>query len=180
MENTLITQDRLDELVRLCKLTPKGNIAEVGVYKGGSMKLLCESFPDRTILGYDTFSGLPESKWTQEEVHKPGDFSDNSIEAVSEFLKPLMNYGLLRGTFPEQTGSFHIESKFSFIHVDTDFYKSVKDCIDYFYPKLLSGGIMVFDDYEWPNCPGVKKALDESGLKYQKTNAKFQAYLIKE
>jgi hypothetical protein len=204
MDNTLITQDRLDELVRLCKLTPNtilskdSIIVEVGVYKGGSLKLLGENFPKKLVYGIDTFEGLPIEDWNENEIHKVGDFSDNSYEKVEEFLGDLIvgktkkgNIWLIKGYFPEsflkiiendkeEYKERHTVEQYSFIHVDTDFYKSVKSCIEFFYPKLLKGGIMVFDDYNWPNCPGVKKALDESGLKYEKTNAKYQAYLIKE
>lgn len=182
MENTLITKDRLDELVRLCKETPHGYGMELGVYKGGSLVTLGLSFPDRVFIGIDTFSGLPEKDWSEDEIHKPGDFSDNSIQSVLEFFveKNVKNCGLYQGYFPDCSSLIEDKDPVTFVHVDFDFYEGAKSAIDYFYPRLPKGGIMVFDDFEWPNCPGVKKALDESGLKYQPTRAKFQAYLIKE
>ncbi|MGN6532845.1 MAG: hypothetical protein ACTHK0_13975 [Ginsengibacter sp.] len=65
MENTLITQDRLDAMITLAKKAPGyGYFAEVGVYKGGSLKNLSLSFPDRTIFGFDSFEGLPNQIWT--------------------------------------------------------------------------------------------------------------------
>jgi len=38
----------------------KGDIAEVGVYKGGSAKLICESKGKKNLYLFDTFEGLPE------------------------------------------------------------------------------------------------------------------------
>jgi len=87
MENTLITQDRLDSLVNLCHQTQANLIAEVGVYKGGSLKYLAENFPNAdVILGFDTFEGLPESKWNEKEVHKPGEFSETNNKEEEKFI----------------------------------------------------------------------------------------------
>jgi O-methyltransferase len=47
------------------------------------------------------------------------------------------------------------------VHIDADIYQSVKDSCTFFYPRLESGGIMVFDDYGFPSCPGARKAVDE-------------------
>ena len=178
MNNTLITQDRLDELIRLCGQTTARRIAEVGVYKGGSLKFLAERFPLSLIVGFDTFEGLPKEQWSELEIHSPGEFNDTSIEAVKSFVNA-PNVKLVKGLFPDSANEYS-NVRFDFVHVDTDFYQSVKACIEWFWPRLNTDGIMVFDDFKWPNCPGVKKALDESGLKYQPTRAKFQAYVIKD
>lgn len=175
---TLITDDRLLELNRLCGQTPKGAIVELGNYQGGSLKYLAERFPDRNIIGMDTFEGLPEKDWNESEVHKPGDFNDNSLEAVQKYLKDHRNVTLIKGYFPDSATELE-EQEFSFVHIDFDFYEGMKNGIEFFYPRLVKGGIIVCDDFDWPNCPGVKKALDESGLEYEKTNAKYQAYIKK-
>jgi len=181
MYKTLITEDRLKELVRLADLTPKdGLIVELGVYKGGSLKYMMDNLPVRLFAGFDTFEGLPKEQWNEDEIHKPGDFNDNSIEIVEEYLKDYVNFHLYKGLFPKDIPESFSHYKVSFVHCDLDFYEGAKACIEYFYPKLPVGGIIVFDDYLWENCPGVKKALEESKLKYQPTNAKFQAYIIKE
>ncbi|MEO6327908.1 MAG: TylF/MycF/NovP-related O-methyltransferase [Ginsengibacter sp.] len=178
--NTLITQDRLDAMVALAKKAPdSGYFAEVGVYKGGSLKHLALSFPERFILGFDSFEGLPSEQWSEMEVHTPGEFSDTSMEAVISFLNECNNsVRLLKGIFPGSAESVK-DCKFSFIHIDTDFYLSVKACIEWFWPRLLTGGIMVFDDYGWPNCPGVQKALVEFGKPFKTTGAKYQAFMMK-
>ncbi|MBX2925762.1 MAG: class I SAM-dependent methyltransferase [Chitinophagaceae bacterium] len=177
---SLISEDRINELIRLLRKTPKGLCAELGVYKGGSLKLMAEACPNREFWGFDTFEGLPEADWNEAEVHHPGDFNDTSLEAVQLFLKDNPNVKLIKGYFPQSIAPFEKDDlRFSFIHVDTDFYQSVKACIDYFYPRLKPGGIIVFDDYDWIACPGVKRALDESKLPYKPTLAKYQAYIRK-
>lgn len=178
MDNTLITQDRLDEIVRLAgEAAVGGQFAEVGVYKGGSLKELHQHFPHVTILGFDTFEGLPKEQWNENEYHQPGEFSDTSLEEVQAFVGST-GVQLVKGLFPASaTGYEHLN--FSFVHIDTDFYQSVKASLEWFWPRLLPGGIIVMDDYEWPNCPGVKLALDEFGQPYQPTNAQYQAYIIK-
>ena len=156
-----------------------GYFAEVGVYKGGSLKHLAVSSPDSVILGFDTFEGLPGNQWILTDGHRPGEFSDTSLEGVYEFLKDHNNHvRLVKGIFPD-SADFAKDFIFSFVHIDTDFYLSVKASIEWFWPRLLPGGIIVFDDYLWPACPGVQQALDESGISYQPTTAAFQAYIRK-
>jgi O-methyltransferase len=173
---TLITQDRLDALVRNAQLVPDGLFAECGVYKGGSLKLLAETFPDRSIIGFDTFEGLPAEQWSKDEYHEPGEFGDVSIEAVQDYVN-CQNVSLVKGLFPESAKGY-AKSKFAFVHIDFDFYEGIKACIEWFMPRLVKGGIMMFDDYGWDNCPGVKKAISEAGLKVIMT-ADYQCAVIK-
>jgi hypothetical protein len=168
-------------MVTLAQQTPTGGyLAEVGVYKGGSLKHLAMSFPDTFILGFDSFEGLPKEQWSETDGHKPGEFSDTSFEAVFEFLKDCNHkITLVKGIFPD-SADFAKDFKFSFVHIDTDFYLSVRACLEWFWPRLLPGGIIVMDDYLWPACPGVQQALEDFGKPYQKTSAAFQAYIIKQ
>lgn len=179
MENTLITSDRLNSLVELCIRTKFKVIAEVGVYKGGSLKYLAERFlPHSFIVGFDTFEGLPESQWNEKEVHKPGDFNDTSLEAVANFINDT-RVRLVKGLFPESAVKDYYDLQFDFVHIDTDFYESVKQSLEWFWPRMNEGGIIVFDDYEWPNCPGVKQTLEEFGQPFFRS-VDYQAYIIKQ
>lgn len=172
--NTLITKDRLDELVRIGKLTPAGPIAEVGVYKGGSLKYLADAFPDRKLYGFDTFEGLPAIHHSAEEIHQPGEFADTHVESVARFINnPRVE--LIKGLFPDSVWAIEEGIHFSMVHIDTDFYLSIKACIEWFVPRMLPGGVIVLDDFDWPNCPGVRRALEESGLLWRPTRARYQA-----
>ena len=39
-----------------------GDIAEIGVYKGGTAKLICELKGNKNLYLFDTFEGLPDTK----------------------------------------------------------------------------------------------------------------------
>lgn len=174
--NTLITDDRLQAIFRNAAIAPAGAFAECGVYKGGSLKLLATTFPERLLVGFDTFEGLPAEQWNEAEHHKPGEFNDTDIDAVRNFID-CKNVSLVKGLFPDSADDYQ-NATFAFVHVDFDFYEGIKAAIDFFWPRLSHGGIMIFDDFNWPNCPGVKKALDESGLNYT-LSANFQAIVRK-
>jgi O-methyltransferase len=181
MYKTLITQDRLNVLAMVAKSAPEeGLFAELGVYKGGSLKFVAEKHPERLCLGFDTFSGLPKSHWSDKEIHQPGEFGDTSLEEVEKHIG-LDNVKLVKGVFPRSAAEFEKE-KFALVHCDFDFEKGIKACLDFFWPKLVSGGAIVFDDYGWPNCPGVKKIVDafaaENKLEVE-SGAAFQAILRK-
>jgi hypothetical protein len=41
--------------------------------------------------------------------------------------------------------------------VDVDLHDPTYDSLDYFFPRLASGGVIVSDDYAWPGC---RKAIE--------------------
>ena len=53
-----------------------------------------------------------------------------------------------------------IPNQISFAFLDGDFYDSIYDSLNKIFDKVSSGGIMVFHDYERPDLPGVKAAVD--------------------
>ncbi|HAI43542.1 MAG TPA: autotransporter strand-loop-strand O-heptosyltransferase, partial [Maribacter sp.] len=136
----------------------EGKAAEVGVYKGGSARKIASTLDDRDLLLFDTFEGMPETGF--EEPHKKGDFNDTSLESVKSYLSDKPNCQFFPGFFPNTAE--HLKSEvFSFVHLDGDYYETTKNGIEFFYPRLAKGGIILFDDYGWDACPGVRKAIDE-------------------
>ena len=136
-----------------------GHAAEVGVYKGGTAYILARTLGNRTLHLFDTFTGMPEAD-PSKDLHRKGDFADTTVEAVQGLLREFGDrIQIHKGFFPDTAGDIH--GSWSFVHVDADIYKSVLDCAAFFWPKLPVGGIMVFDDYGFPSCPGAKKAVDE-------------------
>ena len=94
---------------------------------------------------FDTFSGLPPLD-PEKDICKWDDFSDTSLEEVSSFLKGYQNIKFHKGLFEDTLHSVQ-EEKFCFVHVDCDLYWSVRQCCEFLYPRMVVGGIMVFDDY---------------------------------
>jgi O-methyltransferase len=50
---------------------------------------------------------------------------------------------------------------FSFVHIDLDIYSAIKSACEFFYPRMQPGGVLLFDDYGYPSCPGARAAVDE-------------------
>ncbi|MFW8567065.1 TylF/MycF/NovP-related O-methyltransferase [Orrella sp. 11846] len=170
---TLIAGRKLQALlnvVRKCRKVP-GIGVELGVYQGGSLKAMAQADSTRNYFGFDTFEGLPEQSWDESEVHVPGEFSDTHFDAVKKRLP--RNVQLKQGIFPLSASDLDL-SEIAVAHVDFDFYESTRAAIEWLLPRMSSGGAIVFDDYEWRNCPGVKRAIDEAGLKVD-TRHKHQA-----
>ena len=143
-----------------------GDVAEVGVYKGGTAKLLVKTFEPalKTVHLFDTFSGMPPTD-PNKDIYKEGDFGDITLESVKTFLQDCKNVCLYPGLFPQSIPDSLKKKKFCMVHIDVDIYKSVMNCCEFFYPRLEKSGIMIFDDYGFPLCPGAKTAVDDFFLK---------------
>ncbi len=138
-----------------------GDSAEVGVYKGGTAMLLAKAFEatGKNVHLFDTFGGMPPTDSSRDR-HKQGDFDDVTYEEVKEYMSDCPHAHLYKGFFPNTAGPVE-EKTFCLVHVDVDIYQSVLDCCRFFYPRLTSGGVMIFDDYGRWSCPGAKAAVDE-------------------
>lgn len=139
----------------------EGDAAEVGVYRGGTARLLAETLMEapKTLHLFDTFTGMPPTD-PEKDLHREGDFRDTSLESVREYLSDCPNVRFYKGLFPE-TGEAVAKERFCLVHVDVDIYRSVMDCCRFFHPRLVAGGVMIFDDYGFLSCPGAKTAVDE-------------------
>jgi hypothetical protein len=42
-----------------------------------------------------------------------------------------------------------------------DLYKPTLQSLEFFWPKLVAGGVVVCDDYGFTTCPGARRAMDE-------------------
>jgi predicted O-methyltransferase YrrM len=179
---TLVTKDRCFMLYQYAKYASHlpGDFAEIGVFRGGTAKLTAKAAPTKQIHLFDTFAGMPKTD-AAVDVHQAGDFADTSLESVKAFLKDCRNLSYYPGFFPQTAVQLKAD-QFSFVYIDTDIYQSVKDSLEYFYPRTVPGGVIICDDYLWKDCPGVKKAIDEF-LKGKNTepviSALYQCVIIK-
>jgi len=161
---TLLSHERLHLLHQFAQASAHldGEAAEVGVYRGGTAFLLASVFcPRNKILRlFDTFQGIPAVS-DGIDLHREGDFSDTILDDVAKFLEEFDNTVFHPGVFPSSTRTEAASAKYSFVHVDADIYSSVLASCEFFQPRLVSGGMMLFDDYGFPTCPGVMKAVNE-------------------
>ncbi len=136
----------------------KGDIAEVGVFQGGSAKLICEAGGDlKEIHLFDTFEGLPYVTEKDSPKFFIGKYAAQ-FEVVKVYLKNYRNISLYKGIFPETAEKIK-SKKFSFVHLDVDVYQSTLDCLEFFYKRMVKGGIILSHDYI--SDMGVKKSFDE-------------------
>ncbi len=161
IQHSLVDRTRCYMLYQMARVTMQisGEVAEVGVYKGGTARLLALSLPHKTVHLFDTFAGMPRTN-VDFDKHLAGEFSDTSLVAVQGRLKDCRNVQFYAGLFPATSGPI-AESRFSLVHVDADIYDSVHACCEFFYPRLEKNAVMLFDDYGFPTCPGARKAVDE-------------------
>ena len=135
----------------------EGAFAEVGVYKGASAKLICEAKGDKPLHLFDTFEGLPQATKVDRNIHKIGQYK-GSLESVQEYLGGYENLHYHKGVFPDSTKSVE-DTTYAFAHFDVDLYEGTLACLEYFYPRMITGSVMVSHDYDW--ATGVRKAFDE-------------------
>lgn len=146
----------------------KGAIAEVGVYKGEFAKYLNIAFPEKKLYLFDTFEGFDSNDVSieNEKSFSAGDqdFSNTSINEVLSKMKFKNNCIIKQGYFPESLDG--IEETFSFVSLDADLYKPIKDGLIYFYPRLEKGGFIFIHDYNNDLYRGAKQAVREFAEEY--------------
>lgn len=133
----------------------EGYIVECGVASGGTIRKIADVYKERTIYGFDSFEGLPESRERPDMVFEKGAFNQNkNLPNVQSNVK------LIQGWYEDTIPLFASElvqknQKIALLHVDCDIYSSTKCIFDNFTPFISSGTIIVFD--ELLNYPSYEK-----------------------
>lgn len=166
----------------------EGDIVECGVWKGGNL-ILCGLMLkklnlDRTIWGYDTFTGMSEpteydyriydhklstpslirDKWlANQKVQGVTDWNYSTKDEVTSNFSREVGTGNLKLISGKVEDSLIVKSnlpeKISILRLDTDWYESTKVELEVLFPRLQKEGVLVIDDY---GCyAGSKKAVDE-------------------
>lgn len=156
----------LIQMLRLCQAIP-GDTAECGVFKGASSWIILncwqQSFAagERTHYIFDSFEGLSSPDDAVDGTHwKKNDMCAGEDEVRQTLHEFAPFFQTLRGWIPEKFPEVQ-EHRFAFVHIDVDIYQPTRDSIEFFYPRLNDGGILICDDYGSTTCPGATKAVDE-------------------
>jgi O-methyltransferase len=159
-----------------------GKVIECGCWKGLSSYLMChylQQSQDKTFQGQDywivdSFEGL-SAPTPQDRINKPliregilrtGQvFKDKgayaaSLEHVQSTLEKFPEISYFKGFIPNVLQELP-ETTYRFVHIDVDIYEPTLAAAQYFYPRLVKGGILICDDYGSLFWPGAKKAIDE-------------------
>ena len=167
--HTLMKEDSAYVIHQLCRQSRHlaGDFAECGVYRGGSAFLTAWTLADsaatkeRQLHLFDTFEGMPSTANEDPSGIKEGRFGDTSLGAVQEYLKEFPFVRFHPGYIPTTLEPVK-DSRFAFVHIDVDLYQTTRDCLGFFYDRMVSGGVMVFDDYGWLIFrDSEKRAVDE-------------------
>ena len=159
-----------------------GNYVECGVAQGQSLLYLAsiafDSVSPRHIWGFDSFTG--PGKIVQEDVMSNNNVfasegTQDAITNINALVSRLSGYGIppiwlnsnvsIVAGFFEDTLKEYDRTPIAFLHLDCNYYKSYKTCLDFFYPLVQKGGIIAVDEYlgsyDLLHFPGAKKAIDE-------------------
>ena len=152
----------------------KGDIAECGVFQGATLipvtYFMNKKGIGKAIYGFDSFEGFGDSV---AEDRKTGDkkhidletemFQNTSVQLIKSKLTltktPTQKLKLVKGYF-EKSLPEHASITFSFVHLDCDLASSYLTCLDFFYSRMNSGGVILFDEYEDPVYKSATDTID--------------------
>lgn len=160
-----------------------GDIVECGVWRGGSMMLVARTLLElgevsRDLYLYDTFEGMSAPTEADQDFASRSAASrldaDQPIKAESgvwaisgldEVRRNMASTGypaekihFIQGKV-EETIPGRVPGQIAILRLDTDWYESTAHELTHLYPRLISGGVMIIDDYGF--WKGARKAVDE-------------------
>jgi len=142
----------------------EGSIVECGVFKGSSLsrfamfrKMLNLEY--KKIVGFDTFSSFPETKFEQDKDMRSNFINIAGQESISvdqlltvlEKKKCDNNIELIEGDITQTVPKYvenNCDLRISLINLDVDIFEPTEVILKHFYPRLSFGGIMILDDYK--------------------------------
>ena len=151
------------QIERLKQDNVSGVFAELGVYQGETAKFVHLMDSTRKLELFDTFEGFDnqdlELENSKEEKFSATNFSDTSLTAVKKTVSGNNNVVYFPGYFPDSTKNI-TTTNYAFVHLDADLYKPTLAALEYFYPKLSPGGVIVIHDYNH-TWDGLRKSVEE-------------------
>ncbi len=153
-----------------------GAIVEFGVFKATSLirfimfRDIMENAHSRKVIGFDTFTRYPNKRNELEKEHMKDFLAHAGTDSISkEQLMQVLkaagtdkNIELVQGDVCKTVPEFieHNECiKVSLINLDLTLYEPSKVALEYFWPRLVRGGLLLLDDYGI--IPGETQAVDE-------------------
>jgi len=157
-EYTVVSADRLRNLAHLCQHlrhhNVPGDFVECGVMKGGSAALMSRFLENRHLWLYDTFSGMPAPGPEDGDEAKKWQGKCLGTQAEVRHIMGLVGtsadcYTLQAGLFSRSFTNARQPGQVALLHCDADWYDSVYQVLDFFYPRVSDGGCIVLDDFGW-------------------------------
>jgi len=152
-----------------------GDFVECGV-NAGFLSSAILSYLDWNNLGkrfylVDTFEGPVLRQFSREEIESGrGDVARQALSSgayVTDIERVRRNYAewnrieVVQGCVPEVLPAIHTSNRIAFLHLDMNCAFPEAAALEYFWPLMSRGGIVLFDDYAYFGCEGQAKAIDE-------------------
>jgi len=160
---------------RLDSLGVEGAAADLGCYRGDVSWQMNALMPDRKLYLFDTFTGYdPRDIAREQEMGlseaKTGEYAMSPLELKSfeDRLLGRMPYEeqvtIVKGWFPET--AFDLEDTFALVHIDTGLYQPTYTGLQYFFPRMAKGGVILVSGYENGRSRSVRQAVDDLEAEY--------------
>jgi predicted O-methyltransferase YrrM len=145
-----------------------GDVVECGTALGGSAAFMGLTLnrlnSNRQLWVFDTFEGLPPPTAADPDYDRAKFWTGKCRGELSEVENLFQQCGILersrliKGLFQDTLPVAEVE-KIAVLHVDGDWYESVKSCLEHLYDRVSPGGVIQIDDYgHWA---GARKAVTE-------------------
>lgn len=121
----------------------EGDVVEMGVFNGESLRILEEVFPNDNIFGFDSFEGIPEEWVTSDTYTVPKNFFNlgGSSPDVNKAT-------LVKGWFSESLPGYKENiNQIKFLHIDSDLYSSAILTLEEFNDHIKKGTLIAFDEF---------------------------------
>jgi O-methyltransferase len=152
----------LKELLRLALRRP-GALAECGVFRGASAFLMAQAIrrdgSNRRLHLFDSFAGLSAPGAMDGPYWAAGSLACSQVEVAANLAQFADLVSFHDGWFPQRFDEV-AEAYFCFVHIDVDLFQPTRDSLEFFYPRIVAGGMIVCDDYGFETCPGARRAMD--------------------
>jgi len=145
-----------------------GDFVECGVNTGAYARAIVDyiNFQDlpKTFYLLDTYEGLVPSQITAEEKkagieHYLGSYT-NVYEQVKQTFSPFRNVNIIKGMVPG-TLSLCKTERIAYLSIDMNVAEPEIAAANYFWDKMVTGAVMILDDYGFPQHINQKRAFDE-------------------
>ena len=127
-----------------------GDFVECGVNTGIMSLAACEYVEFRrlpkTFWLFDTFCGIPTEQVNNEYI--VNEWYPECFARAQQNFAAYPNVRLVRGKIPDTLSSVEIE-RVAYLSIDMNIEYPEREALAHFWPKLVPGGIVVFDDYGW-------------------------------
>lgn len=157
---SLLSSARMRAVIRASDATKHldGESAEIGCCSAGTSRLIVLMNRGRRHWACDTFEGLVDAGDKDGDL-KNGDFGNDEAKAaeVAARNRDLPEMQIVQGYFPSCAPE-QMQTTYRLVHLDTDTYRSMVDCFEWFAPRMVRGGVMLLDDVIGRGTEGGKKA----------------------